>query len=586
VAEIRVEKVCKLILLDMGASAADVITYVGVPLAVIGVLPTLYTFLNALVTLRHIKRRLAENNVAALTRSGLLSGIIEVEIPRKSITPLDRTDETYFKLSRSSSTLKGGSYTLFHWRELSIGTKTYRLAYHEELAQPQAEIDFESLVAFLLDRGAVPSPSGFADLRSSGLWTPTGTKLLLSPMSHDAVLSVAPAEDSDGILSLSLYWQRGWDKRGIHDLPPYWTRIHPPVKVTKPDENKIEEVDSEAKGKDDVSIDVKEMSRASTVVEKKSDTTTDDIDMVIELVKRTSTEEDRVRPSQSSVRLRIGDGGVGEAYYDDDPTEPVRCRHLQAHHNEPNSTSMWFCSAATALRAHEGGLWAFAMPEDVIHLSRRDVIPCGAVVLLGFLADTDVPAWRTEKDQAMENFERQQKMIAQTRALAEEGRLPPEERRKAQEARMRKQMMDFHYECQKRRLEDEKRKEEEVKEALVSQKLTVGRVAEASRQWLEKEKHVGEGLSVALVCEKALWEMIFDEEFAKNITDMLDTWNSWAENGGMSKAQFEDLKSKKVIFAHAACLLGVIKDSGGAGAGDLVADMRECLRMWKKVRLG
>jgi len=570
----------------MGASAADVITYVGVPLAVIGVLPTLYTFLNALATLRNIKRRLAENNVTALTRSGLLSGIIEVEIPRKSLTPLDRTDETYFKLSRTSSTLKGGSYTLFHWRELSIGTKTYRLAYHDELAQPQAEIDFESLVAFLLDRGAVPSPNGFADLRTSGLWTPTGTKLLLSPISHDAVLSVAPAEDSDGILSLSLCWQRNWDKRGIHDLPPYWTRIHPPVKLAKDDEKKIEEVDSAAKGKDDMSIDVKEMSRASTVVEKKSDTVAEGSDMAIELIKRISTEDSKLRPMQSSVRLRIGDGGVGEAYYDDDPTEQVRCRHLQTHHNEPNSTATWFCSGATALRAHEGGLWAFAIPEDIIHLSRRDVIPCGAMVLFDFLTDKDVPAWRTERDQTMENFEKQQKMMSQSRELLEEMRLPPEERRKAQEARMRKQMADFHYESQKRRLEEERRREDEVKEALVSQKLTVGRVAEASRGWLEKEKHVGEGLSVALVCEKALWEMIFDEEFAKSIADMLDSWNSWAENGGISRAQFEDLKSKKVIFAYAACLLGVIKDSSGAGAGDLVVDMRECLRMWKKVRLG
>lgn len=252
----------------MGASAADIITYIGVPLAVIGVLPTMYTFLNALVTLRHIRRRLAENNVAALTRSGLLSGIIEVEIPRKSITPLDRTDETYFKLSRSSSTLKGGSYTLFNWRELSIGAKTYRLAYHDELAQPQAEIDFETLVAFLLDRGAVPSQSGFSDLRTSGLWTPTGTKLLLSPVSHDAVLAVAPAEDSDGILSLSLSWRRDWDKRTIHDLPPYWTKIHPSVKRVE-DEKNADNMDNVSAGKDETIVEVKEMSRASTVVEKK-----------------------------------------------------------------------------------------------------------------------------------------------------------------------------------------------------------------------------------------------------------------------------------------------------------------------------
>lgn len=310
--------------------------------------------------------------------------------------------------------------------------------------------------------------------------------------------------------------------------------------------------------------------------------------MTIEVISPTSTAEDEAQKPQlrTSVRLRIGHAGVEEAYYDDEPTKYVVCRHLKMHHNEPSQIATWFCSAATALRAHEGGLWAFAIPEEVLHLSRRDVIPCGAMVLLDFLTDNDVPAWRTERDDSMEQFERQQKMLAQSRQMMEEMRMSPEERRKAQDARMKKQMWDFHYDNQKRRLEDEKRREEEVKEGLVSQKLSVSRVAEASRKWLEKEKHVVEGLSVALVCEKALWEMIFEEQFSRNISDMLDSWTGWAENGGISKAQFEDLKSKKVVFAYAACVLAVIKDLSNAGAGDLVTDMRECLRMWKKVRLG
>src|SRR6266480_3856407 len=301
----------------MGATASDIITYVGVPLAVIGVIPTMYTFLNALLTLRHIRRRLAENNVVAITRSGLLSGIIEVEILRKSITPLDRTDETYFKLARRSSTLKGGSYTLFNWRELSIGAKTYRLAYHDELVQPQAEVDFEQLVAFLLDRGAVPSQAGFADLRTSGLWTPTGTKLLLSPVSHDAVLSVAPSDDSDGILSLCLQWMSDWDKRTVHDLPPYWTRIHPPVEL--PERNEDVEV---AKGMEDINVEVKEISRASTVVEKVVETVKEGSEMLIEIV---SPVVENAKAKRCSIRLRIGSSGVEEADYDDSAMTPLSC---------------------------------------------------------------------------------------------------------------------------------------------------------------------------------------------------------------------------------------------------------------------
>jgi len=567
----------------MGATASDIITYVGVPLAVIGVLPTMYTFLNALLTLRHIKRILAENNVVAITRSGLLSGIIEVEIPRKSITPLDRTDETYFKLARRSSTLKGGSYTLFNWRELSIGTKTYRLAYHDELVQPQAEVDFEQLVAFLLDRGAVPSQAGFADLRMSGLWTPTGTKLLLSPVSHDAVLSVAPSDDSDGILSLCLQWMSDWDKRTMHDLPPYWTRIHPPVELLKEEEKKEDE--EGAKGKEDVNVEVKEISRASTVVEKVVETVEEESEMLIEVVSPT-TADDKPKAKPSSIRLRIGNSGVEEAYYDDSTTTQLRCRHLKLYRNEPNPVAVCFSSAATALRAHEGGLWAFAIPEEVVHLARRDVIPCGAMVLMNFLTDNEVPAWRTPRDDNMEQFERMQKMMENGRAMAEEMRLPPEEQRKAREARMKKQMYDFHYENQKKRLEEEKRREEEAKEALISQKLNTGRVADACEKWLEKENHVSVGLSVALVAEKALWDMIIDDEFAKGVAEMLENWNGWADNGGMTKAQFEELKKHKVRFAYAACLLAVIKDASNAATGDLVTDMRESLRLWKKVRLG
>jgi hypothetical protein len=170
--------------------------------------------------------------------------------------------------------------------------------------------------------------------------------------------------------------------------------------------------------------------------------------------------------------------------------------------------------------------------------------------------------------------------------LSEEMRLPPEERKKAQAARMKKQMYDFQYLNQKKRLEMEQRREEEVKEALISQKLNTVRVAEACGKWLEKENHVCEGLSVALVAEKALWDMIIDEEFAKGVAEMLENWNGWADNGGMTKAQFEELKKHQVRFAYAACLLAVIKGASNVATGDLVTDMRESLRLWKKVRLG
>lgn len=204
----------------MAISAVDIITYVGIPLTVLGVLPTIYTCLKSFFTLREITKTLDRNGVVAITRSALLSGIVEIEIPRRSIIPLNRNDPQYFGVRDTPSRLKGGTWTLFSWKEMVIGVKSYRLQYHDELAQPQAEIDFEALIAFLLDRGAVPSKEGWADLRGAGLWTPVGTKLLLSPVSPEEVLSVAMSDDSDGILSLSLNWNRDWDRRGRDSLPP------------------------------------------------------------------------------------------------------------------------------------------------------------------------------------------------------------------------------------------------------------------------------------------------------------------------------------------------------------------------------
>src|SRR4051794_27774107 len=117
-------------------SAVDIITYIGIPLAVLGVLPTIYTCLKSYLTLRAITQTLYRNGVLAITRSALLSGIVEIEIPRRSIIPLDRSDPKYFALNAKPSGLRGGSWTLFCWKEMVIGVKSYRLQYHDELVQP------------------------------------------------------------------------------------------------------------------------------------------------------------------------------------------------------------------------------------------------------------------------------------------------------------------------------------------------------------------------------------------------------------------------------------------------------------------
>ena len=61
------------------ASAADIITYIGVPLAVLGVSPILYNFLVAFYVKTFTKHTLLANQIEAEIRSRFMNGIVEVD---------------------------------------------------------------------------------------------------------------------------------------------------------------------------------------------------------------------------------------------------------------------------------------------------------------------------------------------------------------------------------------------------------------------------------------------------------------------------------------------------------------------------
>ncbi|KAF2653107.1 hypothetical protein K491DRAFT_634397 [Lophiostoma macrostomum CBS 122681] len=543
-------------------TAVDIITYIGIPLAVLGVLPTIYTCLKSFLTLRAITQTLQRNGVLAITRSALLSGIVEIEIPRRSIIPLDRSDPRYFSLRDTPSTLKGGSWTLFLWKEMVIGVKSYRLQYHDELAQPQAEIEFEALVAFLLDRGAVPSQAGWADLRSAGLWTPAGTKLLLSPVSGEDVLSVALSDDSDGILSLGVCWRAEWDCRGWESLPPYWVRVVPPGKEV------------------DVLARLEELEGAANGVEGK------EVDAKGGFLDDDSAASGKVA-LDSPVRLKISSAGVQEAYSEDDPK-----RKLSLHHLHPgpafqeSTTGFWFCCAATAFQAPQGGLWSFSIPEDVVALARRETVPFGVMVLLGTMADEDGPAWRTPYDEQAERFERHVKFLEQSRKINEEMRLPPDQREAARSTRLATEAADFHNDFLRKRMKDEKRREAEIVEAMQSQRLPISVIAEANRKWLLKKFELSETITTLVLVERVLFGMVQNEPFARRLCVMLDLWKNWSHAGGMTKSHYLAVKEDQVIFSLASFVLLMIRSTVSEPTGSVVGDLQECLRMWKRVRLG
>ncbi|KAF2477443.1 uncharacterized protein BDR25DRAFT_330242 [Lindgomyces ingoldianus] len=544
-------------------SAVDIITYIGIPLAVLGVLPTIYTCLKSFFTLREITKTLHRNGVIAITRSALLSGIVEIEIPRRSIIPLDRGDPKYFALNARPSSLKGGTWTLFNWKEMVIGVKSYRLQYHDELLQPQAEIEFEALIAFLLDRGAVPSKEGWADLRGAGLWTPAGTKLLLSPVSGEEVLSVAMSDDSDGILSLSLNWRREWDRRSADSLPPYWTRVNPPS---------VKDVDVLAK--------LNEMEApqqdGKKEVDKKGGFLDDD-----------SAASAVNVGSNSAVRVRIGSAGIQEAYGEDDAKRKLTLLHLRPPSSSHDPTAgFWFCCAATAYEAPQGGLWSFSIPEDVLSFVRQDTVPCGVMVLLGTMTDDEVPTWRTPYDYKAEQFEKHVKFMDQSRRMQEESRMPPEQRAAAQKKRMEQDAIDFHNEARRRRMKEEQRRESEILEAMQSQKLPIAIVAEANRKWMVQKFSLSEEIPILSLVEQTMFGMVQDSSFAKRISIMLDLWKSWGQSGGMTKGHYLAIKEDQVTFALASFVLFVIRSMVSEPMGSVAGDLQECLRIWKKARLG
>lgn len=99
------------------ANASVIITFVGILLAVLVVLPNLYSAIHSLLTSQSIKRKLKVNGIETLsTTSSMVAGTVEVSLPRFNITPLDREeDPDYWKANAHPSHLKGASWTLFNW---------------------------------------------------------------------------------------------------------------------------------------------------------------------------------------------------------------------------------------------------------------------------------------------------------------------------------------------------------------------------------------------------------------------------------------------------------------------------------------
>jgi hypothetical protein len=529
-----------------------------------------------------------------------MTTLIEVELPRYTITPLerncddywctsndsyDRNEEHHGLLERAESTLsmveegrvkgflRGGSWRAFHWRKLIVGKKLYRIQYEDELREPAAEIDFSDLVNFLLDWGAVPDSMGWEKLRSSGLWTPAGTVLLRKadagsdpPKKHlEWVLRTSVPDESDGVLSLTIKWSKDMDSvleaRGASSLPPGWGRlIQPPM---------LESGSHEKPTSDRQSL--------PTRVE------------ALKLVNEYSLYS-------SSFRFHTSDSVIHQLHWESSNittgfiSEPFLS-------STTSTTSKWFTAAAASLLASIGSqpLHAYELPTPVSTFASKSTMPCGILVVLSIIDSSATPQWNTAPNNSSSYHNntvtlQHNRFLARVAAEKLEATMPHEQGRVHRMNRQAEERRQQHSDMMSSIAERRERDERLVADAIASPKLSNQAVAEGCLAWLIQQGEIGRDWTIEKLAEAVLYLIAVDNREegneAKTIVEVLDEWMDWAAAGGMKRQQYHFLEERKVELCFASALVAMIQKNDETSRGKASVDMMECLRLWRKVRLG
>lgn len=435
-------------------SPETIITYVGVPLAVLGVLPILYNTLATLAALSKIKRMLRHGKLTALTRSDVVNRVIEVELPRYAVQPWDRFDHRaeYWQISRQPSSIPGGSWTTFNWKTNTIGIKTQRVEYADQLRQPQVEIEFQDLVAYLLDLGAIPDPHGWKLLRSTGLWTPMGCALMKSPDRGRVALAIAPLDDSDGHLSLKVTWESSWTTRDASTLPPYWIRLPPPSRESDETTSATASTPQDVAQSDETTETTETKEAKEKSDQNKEDLPKESLDSIRKEAERNARMPITCRFSADGLQsaLTQDDSADGPRLAADDPGFQVHSLHMEhlragsGHRTTTTSSAgTWFASAATAYgTTSQTVLWNYKIPDEVLAFARRDTVPCGVLELLGVVDGSQTPEWATTYNDVRDQHEAFSRSMQEQRiAMAAEARMDAAQRQIAVKQRTQREMM-------------------------------------------------------------------------------------------------------------------------------------------------
>lgn len=344
----------------MFESAVDIITYIGVPLAVIGVLPILYNVIRTYVAYFRVKSRLK----VVRYRDGEIDivknyfgGDVDVKLPKFRVAPLGREDSKYWMIS-DGEMLPGGSWELFNWNRLPSGKNVQRVRSESQLRQPQVEVNFEELISYLLDLGTVPDIQGWKSLRSSGIWTPIET-CLMATSDGRPVLSVAPLDtfDLNGRLSLKAQLHHTQVTNDKCSRAPDWIRL---------------------------ALKQESMSDAGNLEEAKPQN-----------VPKPSQQPSPPFQAQPMTNNMIdveytvdAKGSISIKHTD------IEIQHLQIRRGK--SSAAWLSSALTAYAASQNVLMTYRIPEGILDFSHSCSAPCGVLVLLGITKESDCLHWEQD----------------------------------------------------------------------------------------------------------------------------------------------------------------------------------------------
>ncbi|KAK8090117.1 hypothetical protein PG997_005078 [Apiospora hydei] len=513
-----------------GLSASDIITYVGVPLAVAGILPITYSATSTLVYRAKVRKKLEQSQSGGRIRSAeIFNRVVEVQFPRYRLAAPDPVDGS----SRCGiqqvqvyprSGLPGGTWTFLTWNRQEIGTKAQRLTPGDEPVQPQAEIRFYELIECLYRLGAEADPSGWEELRTRGTWAPRGL-VLMRFGSSDALLIIA-SDEPDGSLALQLGADVDWPSHQIQQrtassdadsvfLRPVASKEHS-SRLAKGRGPQDASLASGPGGKDSPLSDLKETQKGPSEQGES----------------RTGTVH------TLAILCRFSSEGLAQSEWhatsrEDKPTSlsAIDTSHLCSGEGGSNQ-AMWFASCATAVQATKGQpIICFRIPDDICRFARTNRLPCGVLEILDMLEPSNIGSRenKTKTGQASRDI---------ANSIEEK--------------------------------------------TLTTPRWPIQRVADCSLRWLQGFHPELADLSLQDVVVTVLYQMVVDPPFAASICGMLNQWREWT---GIGHMRFEDMRAVREfqeIFAEASLLLALIDRLASDPREYALFNVQSCIETFKQ----